>query len=391
MSTARNHRRRRQEARKGAVSVLAVFMFVMFLCIIALSVDLGYLMMANTELQRTADSAALAATWELIDDESISGGLDLSDEIAQARVKATQFVALNRVCAKAPTVDPNEGNETDGDVLVGYLSNPSDAACAMTYDDPDRFNAVRVKVRKTAASNGEVPLFFARIWGMDSNPMEAEATAALLNNIGGFRTPPAGHRLDLLPFALDEDTWNGLMAGGGTDTYGWSAGSQQVQSGGDGIREVNLYPQGTGSPGNRGTVDIGGSNNSTADIARQIVDGINEADLDYHGGELVFDGNGELELNGDTGISAGVKDELASITGQTRIIPVFSQVQGPGNNAQYTIVMFVGVRIMNVKLTGSGSTKRLIVQPANVQAWGGIPSDGPTTSNYVYSPVWLVR
>ena len=43
---------------------------------------------------------------------------------------------------------------------------------------------------------------------------------------------------------------------------------------------------------------------------------------------------GKLYLNGDTGISAGVKDELASIKGQPRIIPIFSTVSGNGNNAQ---------------------------------------------------------
>ncbi len=94
-----------------------------------------------------------------------------------------------------------------------------------------------------------------------------------------------------------------------------------------------MFPQGTGSPGNRGTVDIGSSNNSTADIARQIVHGISPSDFAQLGGKLEFDDSGKLYLNGDTGISAGVKDELASIMGQPRIIPIFSTVSGNGNNA----------------------------------------------------------
>ena len=96
-----------------------------------------------------------------------------------------------------------------------------------------------------------------------------------------------------------------------------------------------------GSPGNRGTVDIGSSNNSTNDIARQILYGISASDLAYHGGKLEFNSCGYLILNGDTGISAGVKDELAEIKGQPRCIPVFSQVNGPGNNADYKIVKCV--------------------------------------------------
>src|SRR4029453_10300558 len=120
------------------------------------------------------------------------------------------------------------------------------------------------------------------------------------------------------------------------------------------------------------TVDIGSSNNSTSDINRQILDGVSPEDLAYHGGKLELDSNGELNLNGDTGISAGVKDELASIKGKPRIIPIFREVHGPGNNADYTIVAFVGIRIVDVKLTGSMSSKRLLVQPALMITRGAI-------------------
>ena len=114
------------------------------------------------------------------------------------------------------------------------------------------------------------------------------------------------------------------MNNSGSDAYHWNPESKTVSVGADGFKEVNLFPQGTGSPGNRGTVDIGSSNNSTAAIAQQILYGISPADLAFHGGKLEFDSNGQLFLNGDTGISAGVKDELASIIGKPRIIPIFS-------------------------------------------------------------------
>jgi hypothetical protein len=165
-----------------------------------------------------------------------------------------------------------------------------------------------------------------------------------------------------------------------------------VTAGSDGDREVNLYPQGTGSPGNRGTVDIGGANNSTADIARQIVHGISAADIQALGKELKFNSNGSMTLNGDTGISAGVKDELASIIGQPRIIPIFSSVSGNGNNANYTIVKWVGVRIIKVTLTGALSKKAVIIQPAPIISRNFVISNSDTfTSEYVYSPVLLSR
>ena len=99
-----------------------------------------------------------------------------------------------------------------------------------------------------------------------------------------------------------------------------------------------------------------------------------------------------MVLNGDTGISAGVKDELASIIGETRIIPIFSSVQSPGNNAQYTIVQWCGVRIMDCKLTGPQKHKRLTIQPAAISSPGVILStNGSGTSEHVFSRAFIVR
>ncbi len=117
-------------------------------------------------------------------------------------------------------------------------------------------------------------MFFGKALGYGSMATEAVATAALLKNLNGFKKPTNGDTIDILPYALDKQTWTNMINGGGTDTYRWSTATNTVQSGGDSIREVNLFPQGTGSPGNRGTVDIGSSNNSTSDLCRQIRYGI---------------------------------------------------------------------------------------------------------------------
>ncbi len=183
--------------------------------------------------------------------------------------------------------------------------------------------------------------------------------------------------MGILPIALDIDTWNALLHNGvGTDDWTWDADTGEVLAGPDGILEVNLYPQGIDLPGNRGTVDIGSSGNSTEDLNRQILHGISPSDLAHHGGSLEFDENGELALNGDTGISAALKSPLEQVKGRPNIIPIFAEVHGNGNNADYTIVRFVGVRIMEVKLTGKMNSKRVIVQPAPMKTLGGIYSQG---------------
>ncbi len=223
--------------------------------------------------------------------------------------------------------------------------------------------------------------------------MQTTATAVMAQKISGFSLPPNSlETLDLLPFALDLQTWQGLFSGTISDQYRFNATDGTVLSGTDGIGEVNLYPQGTGSPGNRGTVDIGGANNSTNDIARQIIHGISCQDLVDLGKPLTLQCDAGLTLNGDTGISAGVKDELSSIIGQKRIIPIFSSVSGNGNNATYSIVRWVGVRILSVKLTGKMSDKQLIVQPAPMIApHAVIATSGGGSSEFILSPVILAR
>ena len=138
-------------------------------------------------------------------------------------------------------------------------------------------------------------------------------------------------------------------------------------------------------------VDIGNPNNSTSDLARQIRNGISKEDLAWFGGTLKLGADGTLLLNGDTGLSASIKDDLTSIIGQPRAIPLFNRVAGNGNNAMYTVVGFAGIRIVHVKLTGSQNSKQVIIQPAYVVDDAAISTTGTGPSYFVYQPVRLSR
>jgi Flp pilus assembly protein TadG len=374
-----------RDRRKGNIIVLTMLLMVGLMAMIAFAVDLGYLCVTREQLQRSADAAALAACWELVDQAAVTGQSDSAATEANVHATAGEFAGLNLVLQRPPALAAD-------DVEIGYLANPSDPACPLVVDGGDTPNAVRVRVRRSHEINGAAPLFFARVLGQRDAQVEAEATAALLTSIRGFRRPPNGQPIGMLPFALDEDTCLQMLNGEGADNWEWDAASETVVAGSDGAAEVNLYPQGTGAPGNRGTVDIGNNNNSTSDIARQITEGVSDADLEAIGGALVLDESGVAYLNGDTGISAGVKDELASIIGQPKVLPVFREVTGNGNNATYTIVDFVGVRILDVKLTGSVSKKRVTIQPAAIVTSGAVWTPGESSvGHFIYSPAWLVR
>lgn len=389
-SLSGRRRSKLREQRRGIITILAALFSIVLMAMVAFSVDMGYIMSVKEELQRTADSAALAAAWEY--GQAIADGSSPDDSELAGRSAAATYAAANIVATGEPEIDANYSNAESGDVVFGYISDLEAAEPTFVTTNENFYNAVRVKIRRDSHLNGEAPLFFARVFGRNGQALDAVATAAIVRDVRGFQTPSSGYNIDLLPFALDLDTYiDWIENGNGDDDWSWNAEAGVVESGSDGLLEVNLYPQGTGSPGNRGTVDIGSNNNSTADIARQILYGISPSDLAYHGGKLEFDACDKLYLNGDTGISAGVKDELAAIKGEPRTIPIFSEVNGPGNNAIYTIVKWLGIRIVDVKLTGPMKKKHVTIQVAPVVSPGVIPSTTTGSSSYVYSPAVLMN
>lgn len=127
---------------------------------------------------------------------------------------------LIEYCTAATQIDTNAANTPVGDVVIGNLADPSDRSSQFTYSDRDNYNAVQVTVRKTSAINGEISYFFGRVFGLGSVPSQVSSTAALLNNISGFHLPSNGSgKLGILPFALDKQTWEDLLGGGGTDNW----------------------------------------------------------------------------------------------------------------------------------------------------------------------------
>jgi hypothetical protein len=380
--------------RRGSVAVLISISLVMFLGFVALAVDLGFLYVAYNQLQTCADAGAMAGASNLLDGTLFQGTPETpNNQVGQtvARTVAEQYAELNRVVSDFPQVDTNSSNSTSGDIVLGYLANPWNRSSSLDTSDPSKFNAVQVRVRRTSSINGPVATFFAGVFGVTNASMTAKSTAVMMSSVDGFKVTSETNNAGLLPFAVDVNSWNNLLSGVGSDLYDFDPGSETVTGGSDGLLELNMFPLTNGASGNFGTVDIGPSNNSTADLERQILSGVSAADLAYHGGSLRLGSQGTLVLNGDTGVSAGIKDELEAVRGKPRTIMLYSSVTGNGNNAMYTIVGFAGVRIVSVKLTGALSSKKIIVQPAVVVDPSATVSGAGSRSKYVYSNVRLVR
>lgn len=368
----------RSKARRGAAAVFGLFLILSLIVMMGVTLDLGNIRVAQSEMRRAADSAAMAGCWEMHDVDSANP--DSSDyRLKTAASEGANGIAYHNLVGQgAPQL-------SSADVLIGEYDGSTQQFDPSSSDR----NAVRVTLRRNSWVNGELPLFFGSLTGRETQELHTTATAAMFSQIIGFNHPESDESHGILPIALDWFTWMDAVNGVSSDVFAFRGNA--VGGGSDGVSEANLYPQGTGSPGNRGTVDIGGDNNTTNDLARQVLYGISRQDLIDLGKPLAFDGNGELELNGDTGISAGIKDELATLIGKTRIIPIFTKVRGNGNNAMFTIVRFEGVRILDVKLTGPKNKKRVIIQPAKVLARNTIIDFDASSSSHLVTPVMLVE
>ncbi len=167
----------RRETDEGAVAVIVAILIVVFIGMAALAIDVGALFEERREVQTAADAGALAGVQEL----------PASTSAAEAQARA--YVALN-----APQ------------------------ATDIAVDFPDAYT-----IRVTARTPNS-PYYFARVWGGDSAPVAAHATARVTSpDSFSHGVMPIG----VFPRSADESALNGYG-------YGWGDEVIIKEGGGDG-------------------------------------------------------------------------------------------------------------------------------------------------------------
>lgn len=380
--------------------MLAAVVLVFLMSIVAFAVDLGYIATTKAELQSAADAAALAGAIEIVN------GLGASPVSTQSQMQVNARAA-------AVTVAGKNGN---GDLSATYLDSNQHIRFGQTSWNAAQnrwdktwgttpANIIETTTHRDAAGsslgNKSLKLFFAPVMGKETSNLKTNAVAGVLPGAGFKIAPGSPNKFGALPIACDETSWNNLLAGTGSDNYSYNTSSGVVSNGTDGVKELNIYPDPNANlpAGNRGTVDLGNPNNSAADLKRQIVEGLNESDLSFFPNNTIRTDTGPVIVNGDTGISAGIKADLEAIKGQPRLMPIFTIVgsqqqatsgsmsgkKASGNNVYYRVVKFVGVRIVFVELTGNN--KRVIIQPATFSESAVIPAKTAiATDSYFTTP-----
>src|SRR4051812_48743054 len=177
-------RRQKQQERRGTIAIMGAILAIVMLAMVAFSVDVGYVLTAKEELQRTADASALAACWDY--GKSLSKGQTYTLATQAGRSTATTYASYNQITKSPTLIDTNTSNSPGGDVVFGYISDLGGAANNFQTGATTNYNAIQVRVRKDANLNGKVPYFFASIFGVQGQPLTAQATAALVRDIKGF-------------------------------------------------------------------------------------------------------------------------------------------------------------------------------------------------------------
>lgn len=393
-------RRPRTVSRKAAILVIfAVTLPVLLICC-ALATDVGVVMTTRSELQSAADSAALAAAARILEKRGeyvLANPLDDSIPMdgfhSDAQAAAAEFAGKHKAGGKVLSIRSSE------DVNFFYVDPTTRVSSPASSE---QLNSVVVTTRRDTLANAPLQLFFANVFGFKQMNVTAEARATFFDQISRIGPPPRDRKSTLMPFAIKKEHWDALLeaqlSGENIDidgdnkadikdalSYSEDNGTRTRQNG---IPELRMFPGDKNdlTAGNFGTVDIGGFSESTDRVKEQILNGPTGDQISYHDGG--FDFSEPFTMSGDPGISAGMKGALNEIIGEARTIFLYSEVEQPGSKAAYTIIGFVGIRVMAEDLTGS--PKGIWIEPAPVEEPGAIEGGGPPNYN-VYGPVHLTQ
>ncbi len=143
-------------SRRGAIVVLAAILLVVVVGMVAFGVDMGCIVLARTQLQVAADASALA------------GAATTYLPRAEMEAVAKQYASANKVGTKSVQL-------ASSDIEYGTW----DTSTRRFTPSATPGNAVRVTARADSTTSGEVPLFFGRIFNLNSVSQRASAVATV--------------------------------------------------------------------------------------------------------------------------------------------------------------------------------------------------------------------
>jgi hypothetical protein len=360
--------------RRGAIVPLAALMMVFVIAMVGFAVDIGWIAVTRSELQNSADAAALAGAHPLMTgfvqyyapgQTPAQQAAVLSTTLANARAKAKLYASYNTAGGKSSLT------LLDSDIQFGY----TDANGTYTAADPKSGlvtilvafanatyfpNTVKVTMRRDSSANGALSLFFGNVLGTGSTNVIASAAATIYT--GGLQTLDVG--VHVLPMTYDVNDWNNFIATG-LDPAGVANKDD------NGNPQIQIYPY-PSSPdkGNFGELSLDNSHTGSSVTNGWIDNGISSGDVAaLKSANLIplsQHDSTKWDWTGNPGFKSTNVQSVNSYGGQNFVLPLYKAYQvdpysagtGQGSNYYYQIVQFVGVTVVP-----GGDNRSIIVQP----------------------------
>jgi hypothetical protein len=365
--------------RRAAIAPLAAFLIIALFGMVAFVLDLGWVVIARTQLQTAADAAALAGADPLMDGYvqyqlAGSGGqlTVLNNALSAARAKAKAFAAANGAGGVSGLT------LNDADIEFGFTDGTYNYT---PYTSGGPFpNTIKVTLRRDAGANGPLGLFFGPALGAGSTNLKATAAAVVVggtvNSLGS-----GGRNVGVLPAAYDVNAWNNFC-----QTGRWPDGTSSVDAGG--VPQLQVYPC-VQNGGNFGTLSLDDSHTGATSIDGWIQSGMAGSDVQalVGAGEIPLSGHNASNWDwlGDVGFASGHAATVNNYAGKTFLLPLFTprSAASPGpywagswqeSGYCYNVVRLVGVRVV----TPPNPSGQVYLQPAAVVDPGAVFSSvGP--------------
>lgn len=358
----------------------------------ALTIDVGRTYRARAELQRAADAAALAGVSAYTTDAMMLIRMGTDDAATLPSVLQTATDRINLVSGINATLGmPTIVQRSD--VTSGWIDVNSAADVVHPEALPTAYNALRVAVRRdsTTGGNGPVDLYFMSMFGKSTVETGASAVAVFDDRFSGFTVSSIGARL--LPFSVHEDTFSATMVAG-SDHYAWDPDVEQVFTGHDRIRELELL-----DPNNFEVLSIGTAGMGPQALIDQVANGITPTEMEAEIGTSHLDFFDEFgnpvgrHFNSTPGQLADLALTLESLEGQVVGFFVHNTVAPgpPGAGSVYGITQIRFGRVMDLRQSGEAHHRGFWVQPVSYDGAGVEIAPAAPSSSGLVGRVVLVR
>jgi Flp pilus assembly protein TadG len=361
--------------RSGAFAPLTVILLVPLVGMLAFSIDIGYIVTTQAELQNAADAAALAGAQQL---QALYNQYYLPQQSQQQSIFTTattntglptspmymaeRFAYYNQAANVYLQVP-------DSDVILSYKST---GASSLPPSYPVIFpNTVTVTTRRDNVANTPLGLFFGQIFGVSQVTLTATASATIYTgDVNTLKVIP-GVNAHILPVALDINIWKKFFQTG-------LSPDGTIHAGPNGAPQLHVYPYPGNAPGSFGLLDVGPPAQNVPAFRNWIDYGTTPNDVQYllTNNMLPVSPTNPQWWKCGPGLKSTLVTNFQDAMGAPNLIPLFIPVndgsngqpylaaQAQGSSASYNVCGFAGIVV--TQADASGNNMDISVQPAAI-------------------------